>query len=652
MQDNERLSLQHKLWNSLNEKLMHVLIVQMEQLGDVRTMAGASYCTSYPGVLPAYQRWMDHTLRILQRNPELGEFERSNIWSDWEEHKERWITQPEMRARVELADVMIRALPDIVTGKQSATEIMFPGGSMSRVEGIYKQNSIADYFNALLADEAAQLISDFSGHGNRKIRILEIGAGTGGTSSMLFQKFEPYRELIQEYCYTDVSKSFLQHARKQYGPYYPYLTYSLLNIEEPLHSQGVEAGRYDMVVATNVLHATRQIRHTLRNAKALLTLNGKLLINEIIEDSLFNHVTFGLLTGWWLFEDEQVRIPGTPLLHPDQWKAALELEGYFDIEFPASNAEGLGQQIISAASDGMVRQKHTFSSAAQMLPTAGKEEPLKPQETITVQEPEPALNALNSKNPAVDDRELKQACMMYLQKMIGAILDVEPEQIDPLEALEMYGLDSILIIQLTEQLNKEMGEHVSSVLFFEYTTLDALVNHFVEKRRFELISMLGLTKMQQESITEPELDMGGISAEAATHLTESYKQQRPSEATSEVAIIGLAGRYAQADDLAEFWNNLMQGKNCITEIPSQRWDWRTHYHSEKGKKERLTAGGEDLFVASITLTRCSSIFLLKRPNKWTLRSGSSCKRSILPSKMPAIPLRLLPIRVQSVCTQV
>ncbi|CAM4515042.1 type I polyketide synthase [Paenibacillus xylanexedens] len=584
MQDNERLSLQHKLWNSLNQKLMHVLIVQMEQLGDVGTMAGASHCNSYPGVLPAYQRWMDHTLRILQRNPQLVEFERSNIWSDWEEHKERWITQPEMRARVELADVMIRALPDIVTGKQSATEIMFPGGSMSRVEGIYKQNSIADYFNALLAAEAAQVIRAFSEHGNRKIRILEIGAGTGGTSSMLFQKFEPYRELIQEYCYTDVSKSFLQHARKQYGPYYPYLTYSLLNIEEPLHSQGVEAGRYDLVVATNVLHATRQIRHTLRNAKALLTLNGKLLINEIIEDSLFNHVTFGLLAGWWLFEDEQVRIPGTPLLHPDQWKAALELEGYFDIEFPASNAEGLGQQIISAASDGIVRQKHTFSSANQMLPAAGKEEPPKPQETITVQELEPALNALSLKAPAVDDRELKQACRMYLQKMIGAILDVEPEQIDPAEALEMYGLDSILIIQLTEQLNKEMGEHVSSVLFFEYTTLDALVNHFVEKRKFELISMLGLTEMQEESITEPELEIGAFSAEAATHLTESYKQQRPSEATDEVAIIGLAGRYAQADDMAEFWNNLMQGKNCITEIPSQRWDWRTHYHSEKGQK--------------------------------------------------------------------
>lgn len=584
MQDNERLSLQHKLLNLLNQKLMHVLIVQMEQLGDVRTMAGASHRASYPGVLPAYQRWIEHTLRILQRKPELGEFERSNIWSDWKEHKKRWITLPEMRARVELADVMIRALPDIVTGKQSATEIMFPGGSMSRVEGIYKQNSIADYFNALLADEATQLIRDFSGHGNRKIRILEIGAGTGGTSSMLFQKFEPYREFIQEYCYTDVSKSFLQHARKQYGPYVPYLTYSLLNIEEPLHSQGIEAGRYDLVVATNVLHATRQIRHTLRNAKALLTLKGKLLINEIIEDSLFNHVTFGLLTGWWLFEDEMVRIPGTPLLHPDQWKAALELEGYFDIEFPASTAIELGQQIISAASDGMVRQKHTFSSATQMLPTAEKEELLQPQETITVQELEPALNTLSPKAPAVDDKELKQACMVYLQKMIGDILDVEPEQIDPAEALEMYGLDSILIIQLTEQLNKEMGEHVSSVLFFEYTTLDALVNHFVEKSKFELISMLGLTKMQQESITEPELNMGEFSAEAATHLTDRYKQQRLPEATSEVAIIGLAGRYAQADDMAEFWNNLKQSKNCITEIPSQRWDWRTHYHSEKGQK--------------------------------------------------------------------
>jgi polyketide synthase PksM len=594
MQDYEQLSSYHDLWSLLNQKLLHVLMMQMERLGYDSSMPGSSRGTLFPELLPEYTRWIEHTYRILERQQAFGNLERDRVDSDWEAHVEEWSKHPEMKARVELANVMIRALPDILTGKQPATELMFPAGSMTRVEGIYKQNSIADHFNALLAVEAVQLIRELSMRGNRKVHILEVGAGTGGTSSMLFQKFEPYRQHIQEYCYTDVSKSFLQHAKKHYGPHHPYLTYSLFNIEEPLHSQGLEAGRYDLVLATNVLHATRQIRQSLRNAKALLTNNGTLLINEIIEDSLFNHVTFGLLSGWWLYEDEQVRLPGTPLLHPDHWKAALELEGYHHVQFPAANAAGLGQQIIRATSDGIVRQKRVFPSGADTQSTAGKEKSIEQQEISPAKLK--SVPTLTKVDITVDDGQLKQACKSYLQKIIGGILDVEPEQIDPAEALEMYGLDSILIIQLTEQLNQNMGEHVSSVLFFEYTTLDALVDYFVDSRKAALISMLGLHNMQQdaenqkqqelqtESPTETQFNIRECSIEPAVQPIKRNEQPSLSDKTGEVAIIGLAGRYAQADDMTEFWNNLLQGKNSITEIPSERWDWQTFYHSEKGRK--------------------------------------------------------------------
>ena len=52
---------------------------------------------------------------------------------------------------------------------------------------------------------------------------------------------------------------------------------------------------YDVVIATNVLHATRDIRQTLRNAKAVMKANGVLLLNEMIGKNTFIHLTFGLL---------------------------------------------------------------------------------------------------------------------------------------------------------------------------------------------------------------------------------------------------------------------------------------------------------------------------------------------------------------------
>ncbi|WP_418116361.1 class I SAM-dependent methyltransferase [Variovorax sp. NFACC27] len=108
---------------------------------------------------------------------------------------------------------------------------------------------------------------------------------------------------MEEYCYTDLSKAFLLHAEQQYRAKAPYLKTQIFDVERSLAEQGVEVGRYDMVIATNVLHATREMRRTVGNTKALLKANGVVLINEMSSNSLFLQLTFGLLEGWWLSED-------------------------------------------------------------------------------------------------------------------------------------------------------------------------------------------------------------------------------------------------------------------------------------------------------------------------------------------------------------
>ncbi|MEU3874082.1 SDR family NAD(P)-dependent oxidoreductase, partial [Streptomyces sp. NPDC029704] len=39
----------------------------------------------------------------------------------------------------------------------------------------------------------------------------------------------------------------------------------------------------------------------------------------------------------------------------------------------------------------------------------------------------------------------------------------------------------------------------------------------------------------------------------------------------DIAVIGVAGRYPMADDLDQFWTNLRTGRDCVTEIPAERW---------------------------------------------------------------------------------
>ena len=91
-----------------------------------------------------------------------------------------------------------------------------------------------------------------------------------------------------------------------------------------------------------VLHATGDIRESLRNAKALLGGNGLLVLNELASCELWSHLTFGLLDGWWLYRDEALRIPGCPSLTPARWAAVLGEEGYRHVRFPAERAHHFG----------------------------------------------------------------------------------------------------------------------------------------------------------------------------------------------------------------------------------------------------------------------------------------------------------------------
>src|SRR5262249_51470626 len=140
------------------------------------------------------------------------------------------------------------------------------------------------------------------------------------------------------------------------APDHPFLKTQIFNVEKDPAEQGIAVGTYDVVLATNVLHATRNIRRTLGHVKACLRPGGVLIVNELSHKTLFSHVTFGLLDGWWVYEDAAARIPGSPGLYPDGWRRVLAAEG-FASWFPAAELHSLGQQVIVAQSDGIMRRR-------------------------------------------------------------------------------------------------------------------------------------------------------------------------------------------------------------------------------------------------------------------------------------------------------
>lgn len=499
------------------------------------------------------QRWLMESLNHVA-GIETGDADA--LWRQWQARLPGWRQAPDLAARAQLLDACLKGLPAVLKGEQAATGVLFPEGSMTLVEGVYKNNRVCDYFNQVLI-EAALAYIECRPAAAEPLRILEIGAGTGGTTAGLLEALAPWQAQIGEYCYTDLSHAFLQHGTERFGGDRPFLQTRIFDVSRPCAEQGIAVGQYHLVVATNVLHATPDIRQALRNAKAVLRKGGLLMLNEISQASLFTHLSFGLLEGWWLYRDGALRLPGCPGLSPASWQAVLEQEGFAPVLFPARQAHAQGQQVILAESDGLVRQ-----------PLASSERRATPRSR-----PQPAALSTTPQEPVAVDGWRRQVAD-YLCNLVSATLKIPAGKMSLSRPLEDYGLDSILVVRLTQAFSEHFAA-IDSALFFEVPTLAALTEHFIQHHAAELEGLLGHPEAPQRETAPGNASRGGSAVTA-----------QKGEARK-VAIIGLDGRYPGAESMGSLWRNLAGGHSAIEEIAPERWDWRRYFDAEKGKPGHL-----------------------------------------------------------------
>jgi len=250
------------------------------------------------------------------------------------------------------------------------------------------------------------------------------------------------------------------------------------------------------------------------------------------------------------------------VLNPETWQKVLEEEGFKAVFFPTEESHKLGQQIIVAASDGVIRQ-------------------VKKQDTNLLRERTASQSVLAHKTEP-GNALLKEKGIDYLKRKISRILKMPMQKIVADEQLEKYGIDSILVVQLTNELGKDF-ENISSTMFFEFQTIGAIVSHLIETQKETLVKLFEVKDDQPELIPD-EVSLLQ-SRRSSYRFKQSVIQNKEVETRiQDIAIIGLAGRYPEARNMKEFWENLKHGRNCISQIPKDRWDWQKYYDEEKGKE--------------------------------------------------------------------
>ncbi|KAJ4245551.1 Highly reducing polyketide synthase gpy1 [Fusarium torreyae] len=158
-------------------------------------------------------------------------------------------------------------------------------------------------------------------HKNPDMKVLEIGAGTGGATTELLRGFSRAGgpNAYQSLTFTDISAGFFDKAKKKFSEW-DRIEFKTLDIEKDLSEQGFTE-KYDLVVAANVLHATADLKFAMKNIRSLLRDDGYLLVGELSEDLTSANFLWGPLTGWWL----RPRSPGRsgPGLTMDEWREEL-----------------------------------------------------------------------------------------------------------------------------------------------------------------------------------------------------------------------------------------------------------------------------------------------------------------------------------------
>lgn len=207
-------------------------------------------------------------------------------------------------------------LVDIVRGTKSAIEVAMRDNLLNEL-----------YPNALGMKECtiylARLIKQMT-HRYPHLNVLEIGAGTGGSTKAIMNAVG---ESFSSYTYTDISSGFFPAAQELFKEQSSRMTYKVLDIGRDPSDQGFEGQRYDLIIASMVLHATPSIRRTLANARKLLKPGGYLVAMEgFSNDVARTGLVFGAFAGWWLGAEEG-RVLG-PHATVAEWDGLLRETGF------------------------------------------------------------------------------------------------------------------------------------------------------------------------------------------------------------------------------------------------------------------------------------------------------------------------------------
>lgn len=344
-----------------SNRLCVALVVEaFDELGSpLRTAAPGQRLDRVP-FLSQHHRMMEFVYEFLERDARLididpvsGQVTRTSVAAPRKTSRavleELLVAHPESAISNRLAHYAGKNLAGVLSGKTDGIRVIF--GSPEGRELV--QAMYCDYaFNRMHYQQMAEVITRLADRlktqqkqPGETFKVLEMGGGTGGTTNVMAPLLASLGIPV-EYTFTDLSSSMVANARRKFAKQYPFMKFAVHDIEkppaEPLRGQ-------HLVLASNAIHATHSLLVSASNVRQALRDDGFLMILEMTEKTPFIDIVFGLLEGWWLFDDgrEHAIVPA------EHWERDLHTAGFGHVDWTDGDVpENAFQKVIMALASG------------------------------------------------------------------------------------------------------------------------------------------------------------------------------------------------------------------------------------------------------------------------------------------------------------
>lgn len=235
-----------------------------------------------------------------------------------------------------LADTQLSACADSLLEVGGSIDELLTG-QIELVDLLQKDALLTRLFASANTFDHSPFIRSLA-HAIPSLRVLEIGAGPGQvTESVMKDLVLPHGALLySKYTIAAASPSSLAAVKKQFQ-HLDNMEYRALDIGKDLGEQGFgDADQYDLVIATNIIHATDSLSGALSNVRKLLAPGGRLLLQELNTQAKWINCILGFLDDWWVGENDGR--PDEPYVGPDRWEAELAAAGFGASNFVLDSA--------------------------------------------------------------------------------------------------------------------------------------------------------------------------------------------------------------------------------------------------------------------------------------------------------------------------